>query len=121
MPWSREALEPRREVTRDVHVLGGDGERLTVERLQRVAVEAPRRADQLRGVDNVRRADLGDVHLDVRVRAHDVPGCPCVVEVDVREEQMPDLREIDAALELGETRGGPAVEECRPLRRLDAI
>ena len=58
--------------------------------------------------------------------AHD---CACgsrVVEVDVREEQVPDVAELDAALaqpflQPGERRRRAAVEKERAVRRLEQV
>ena len=43
------------------------------------------------GIDEVRRADLRDVHLQARVLAHEHARGAGVVEVDVREEQVADV------------------------------
>src|SRR5829696_8775580 len=74
----------------------------------------------------MRRADRGDVHLDVRVLADDRSGRPRVVEVDVGEQQVPNVTELDALLaqtghERGERRGGPAVEHRGTAVRLDEV
>ena len=86
-----EGLESRRGVPDGLDVLLRHGQRLTVERFQLVAVEPSRGVDQARGIDDVRRADLGDVYADLRVLAHDVPDRAGVIEVDVREQHMSDL------------------------------
>ena len=46
----------------------------------------------------MRRADLGDVHLEPRVLADEHACGARVVEVDVREEQVPDVGELEPAL-----------------------
>ena len=46
----------------------------------------------------MRCADLGDVHSQPRVLANKRAGCPRVIEMDVGEEQMPDVRELEAKL-----------------------
>ena len=49
-------------------------------------------------VDDVRRADLGDVHAQPGVLADERAGGAGVVEVDVREQQVADVGELEAAL-----------------------
>ena len=46
----------------------------------------------------MRCADPGDVHLQRRVLAHEHSGCACMVEVDVRQKQMPDISKLEPAL-----------------------
>ena len=58
--------------------------------------------------------------------ADERPGGAGVVEVDVREQQMPDLAELEPALRearLQRRYAGrrPAVEERRPVVRLDEV
>ena len=63
MSGRREALETEDAVADDVDVRLGHRRELAPELVERVAVEAPRAGVELRRVDEVRRADLGDVHL----------------------------------------------------------
>ena len=39
----------------------------------------------------MRRTDRRDVHLQVRMRAHERPRCARMVEMDMAEQKMPDL------------------------------
>ena len=43
-----------------------------------------------------RRASLVDEYLHRGVLADHRPGCACVIEMDVREQQLPDIGEPDA-------------------------
>ena len=45
-------------------------------------------------VDEVRRADLGDVHLQRRMLAHEHAGCARVVEMDVAEQEVADVGQL---------------------------
>jgi hypothetical protein len=74
----------------------------------------------------VRRADLGDVDLKRRVLADEYAGRAGMVEVDVREEQVPEVAQLEPAL--GETglegvdrRRGPAVVQCEPVVGVDEV
>ena len=62
---------------------------------RRAGARSPRAA---RRVDEVRRADLRDVNLQRRVLAHERARGAGMVEVDVREEQVPDVAELEASL-----------------------
>ena len=65
-----------------------------------------------RRVDQVRRADRGDVHLDRGVRPDDRAGRARVVEVDVREEDVAEVLEAETAL--GERRPSVRQRAGRP-------
>jgi len=74
----------------------------------------------------VRRADGGDVHRQLRVFPHENAGGACVVEVDVREEQVPEVAQLETALgqarlQLVDAGGGPAVEQRGPVFGLDEV
>ncbi len=71
---------------------------LAPERVELVAVEAARAALEPGGIDQVRRADLRDVHLKARVLAHKGSCRARVVEVDVREQEVAHVGEGQAAL-----------------------
>ena len=91
-----------------------------------VAVQPPGAGFQPAWVDEVRSADLRDVYLKARVLANERARGPCVVEVDVREEQVPDVGELEATLgkprlQRRFARRRPAVEERRPLLCLDDV
>src|SRR5437764_8927869 len=90
----RERFEPRRDVPDHLDVLLRHGPRLAVEPVQIVAVQAPRRRDESRRIDDVRRAGLRDVHADLRVLRDDVTGRAGVIEVDVRQQQVAHRTEV---------------------------
>ena len=69
----------------------------------------------------MRRADVGNVHDDLRVLADDVTSGTRVVEVDVREQQVPDVVQVDGVAQTLEARRGAAVEERRPFRGVDLV
>ena len=74
----------------------------------------------------MRRADLGDVHLQAGVLADEHAGGAGMVEVDVREQQVPHVLQLEPALgearlQLGDADRGPAVEERRPIRGLEQV
>jgi hypothetical protein len=90
------------------------GRELAPEAVEVVAVEPPRAALEPRGIDEVRCADLGDVHLQARVLTHEPARGACVVEVDVREQQVPQVLQLEPALgqpdlEFGDAAGRPTV------------
>src|SRR5262245_9491369 len=122
----REALEPDHLRPDDVDVGLGHGHDLAPEPLEVRPVQPARARDQLPRVDEVRRADPGGVNLGVGVLAHEHAGRARVIEVDVREQQMTDVFQGEAALgqplpkRLG-TRRRPAVEERRALGRVEQI
>ena len=63
-----------------------------------VAVQPSRAPFEALWVDQVRRADLGHVHLE-RGMFPDEHACrPGVVEMDVAEQQMADVGELQAVL-----------------------
>src|SRR3954463_11409879 len=89
-----EGLDARRRVPDHLDARLRHGQRLVVQRFEVVAVEAPGGRDQTGRVDDMRRADLRDVDADVRVLPEEVPRGAGVVEVDVRQEQVPDRAEV---------------------------
>ena len=102
------------------------GREFSPERVEEVAVEPPRRALEARGVDEMGSTDLGDPNGQLRVLADERPGRTCMVEMDVREQQVADVVECDAAC--GEPaskrlvgRGRAAVEERRAVVGLDEV
>ena len=94
---SRKAVEPDDPVADDVHVPLGDRRELAPEVVERVAVEPPGAGLELRGVDEVRRADLGHVHLQRRMLAHEHSRGPRMVEVDVGEKKVAKVGQGEAA------------------------
>ena len=125
-PGAGEALEPEDVVADDGDVVLRDGDELAPEAVEAVAVEPAGARLEPRGVDEVRCADLRDVHLQRRVLAHERAGGAGVVEVDVREEQMADVAELEAALrepglQRRDARRRPAVVEREAVVGLDDV
>ena len=82
----------------------------------------PRRVTGLQ----VRRTDLGNPDVQPGVLAHEHAGRARVVEVDVREEQVPEVAQLETALgqarlQLVDAGGGPAVEQRGPVVGLDEV
>jgi hypothetical protein len=73
-----------------------DRRQLAPEVVERVAVEASRAALEPGGIDEVRRADFGDVDLQCWVFPDEDAGGARVIEVDVAQEQVADVREGEA-------------------------
>ena len=126
VPGSRPRLEAEHLSPDDVDVLRRDGDELAPEPVEVVAVQTPRAALEPTRVDEVRRADLGDVHLEAWVLAHEHSSGTGVVEVDVREQQVPDVGELEpllreAGLQLGDAGRGAAVLEREPVLGLQEI
>lgn len=126
MTRAREAREPEHVVADDRDVLLRNREQAAPQPIERIPVETACAHLEPGGVDDVWRAELGDVHTDVRLLADDPSDSTCVVEVNVREEDMSDVGERQAAL--GESsskhrqRGKrPAVEEGEPVVGLDEV
>jgi hypothetical protein len=116
VPGRREAIEAEDVFADDVHVLLRYRREFAPERVERVAVQPSRASFEALGRDQVRCPDLRDVHLERRVLADEYAGGARVVEVDVAEQQMVNIRELDAllgeaALEGGDPRRGAAGEE----------
>ncbi len=73
----------------------------------------------------MRCANLGDVHLQPRVLADEDARGAGVVEMDVRQEEVPQVAQLEPAfaqpgLERADARGRAAVEQRRAVFRLDA-
>src|SRR5919201_5002625 len=121
-----EALEPDHLRSGRVDVRLRHRRQLTPELVERVAVEPPGAPLQAGRIDEMWGADLRDVHLQPRVLAHEHAGRARVVEVDVREQQVAQVGELEAALPQAffqprHAGGGAAVEERRPIRRLEQV
>ena len=123
---ARKGREPERLVADDVDVLGRDWRELAPEPVEVVAVEPPRAALEPARVDEVRRADLGDVHLQPGVLADEHAGCARMVEMDVREQQVAHVGELEAALgeprlQLGHARRRPAILQRGPVVGVEEV
>ena len=101
-PGAREALEPEDVVADDPDALGRNGNELAPEPVERVAVQPPGAHLEPARVGQVGCAHGRHVHLERGVLADDRAGRARVVEVDVGEEQMPDVTELEPSL--GEAR-----------------
>ena len=126
MPRRREAREADHLGADDVHVLRRHRRELAPEVVERVAVEAPRASLEPLRLDQVRRADLRHVHLERRVLADEHAGRARMVEVDVAQQQMPDVGELQAArgearLQRIDGRRRAAVEEGRAVRAVEHV
>src|SRR5439155_22327611 len=121
-----EAFESENAISDDVDVALGDGLELSPERLERVAVQAACAGLETAWVDEVWRADLRHVHLQVRMPPHEGPRRAGVIEMDVREQDVADIAErrsafTQSALEVSEARSRAAVEEGGAVLRLQEV
>ena len=94
---------------------------LAPERVHAVAVEPRGGTDQPRGIDQVRRADGMHEDLHVRLLAHDRPGAAGVIEMDVGDEDLGQLRgvesrRLDPGIERGESRGRSGLDQGQLVR-----
>ena len=81
---------------------------------------------KLNRLRTMRGAELGDMDLELRVLAHEHARGAGVVEVDVAEEQVAQVRELEAVLlepsfERRDAARGPAVEEREPVVGLEEV
>ncbi len=123
---SRKTFEPHDPVAHDVDVRLGDRREFAPQLVERVAVEPPGAGVELRGIHEVRRADRGYVDLQRRMLTDEDTRGTGVVEVDVREEEVPDVGQLqtvpgEAILQGGDAGRRPAVEERRPIVRLQQV
>src|SRR5207248_2512860 len=91
-----------------------------------VAVEPAGALFEPAGVDEMRRPDRRDVHLQLRMLPYEHPRCAGVVEVDVRKQQVRYVVQLEPAvaqmpLQHRHASGGPAVEERRSLPCLQQV
>ena len=84
VPGRRETLEPHDDVADDVDILRRHRRQLAPESVEGIAVEPASACLELRRIDDVRRAHLGDVHLQRRVLPDEHTRGSRMVEVDVR-------------------------------------
>jgi len=74
------------------------GRELAPQRVEGVAVEPACAAFQSLGLDQMRCADLGDVHLQLGMLAHEHAGGACMIEMNVCEQERRQVGEPDASL-----------------------
>ena len=126
MSGRRKAREADDGVADRADIAGRDGGELAPELVERVSVEpAGARLEPL-GIDEVRETELGDVHRQPWVFAHQDACRARVVEVDVRKQQVADIAEVEPAraervAKRGNARRGAAVEEGEAVVRLDEV
>src|SRR4051794_29691653 len=94
----REALPAEHVAGCDAHVLLGNGCELAPQRVERLAVEPPRRAFEPRRVDEVRGTYLGDPDRKPWVAPHERLRGARVIEVNVREQQVADVLDAEAVV-----------------------
>ena len=116
VPRRRKGLEVEHPVPHDLHVLGRDGQERAPETVEVLAVQAAGAALEPLRLDQVRRTDLADVHDEAGVLPDEAARSPCMVEVDVREDEMtqvPDLEPVlrQAGAERLQAARGPAVHQ----------
>jgi hypothetical protein len=80
----------------DHDVLFGDCGNLAPQLVHAIAVESCRARQQLRRIGEMRRSPLVHHDLDVRVPSNDRSGGPCVIQMDVRQQQMRDATQLQA-------------------------
>jgi hypothetical protein len=126
MSGSGEGLEPRDGPFGDPDVRRRDGGELTPELVEGLAVQPAGTRFEPRRIDDVRRADLGDVDDEIGVSPDEYACCARVIEMDVRQQQVTNVGQREASL--GEPRlealdrgGRAAVEQCRAVLRLDDV
>ena len=101
-----------------MHVFLRHGRELAPELVEGVAVEPARARLEPGRVDEMGGPDPRDVHLQRRVLAHEHSGSARMIEVDVRQEQMPDVSKLEPAcaqsgFQLLRRTTRPTVEEGR--------
>ena len=126
VPRGREAVQAEHSVPGDPDVRLGHGRQLPPERVEEVAVQPPRASFEARRLDEMRRPHIRHVHLQPWVLADEDAGGAGVVEMDVRQEHVPNVRELEPTLPKSVLQpvGGrrrPAVEERRAVLRVENV
>ena len=98
VPRRREGLVVEHPVAHDAYVLGRDGQERAPEAVEVLAVEPARAPFEPFGLDQVRRADLADVHEQAGVLTDERARRPGMVEVDVGEDEMAQLPDLEPVL-----------------------
>ena len=124
--WAREAVEVDDARSGNADVLLGNRHERPPQPLELIQEDPPSAAFQPARVDEVRRADLGDVHGQSRVLPHEHPRGARVIEVDVRQKEMAQIGRGDAVLpETGpegvDRRRRAAVEQRRPVGGVEQV
>src|SRR4051812_28109757 len=126
VPRAGEGREAERLLAHRMDVRLWHRRELAPEPVEVVAVESTRASLETAGVDQVRRADLRDVHLQLGVLADEHARGACMVEVDVGEQQVADVREreptlCEARLQRGDAGRRPAIVQREPVTRLQQV
>ena len=126
MARGREAVESQDGAPDNVDVGRGNRGELTEQRVEAHAVEPSCTRLELRGIDEVRSADLGDVDLEPGMLAHEHACGSRVIEVNVREQEVTNVGQVEASLgeprlEERDARARATVEEGRPVRSLEQV
>ena len=98
MARRREALESHDPLSGDADVVLRHRRELAPQRVEGVAIEPPRASLEPGGIDEVRCADLRHPDRQPGMLADEHSRRARVVEVDVREEQMPDVLQLVSPL-----------------------
>jgi len=119
---SREAFQPHNSLAYDLDVLGRYGPHRSPEQIEHVAVEPPCAPLEPLGADEVRCASLGDVHTQARIGRNECSASAGVIEVDVRDEQVPELSDRDTqsarrASSVERVVAGPGSTSAKPSSR----
>jgi hypothetical protein len=121
----RPGLEPENAFADDGDVLLRDRRELPPQAVELVAVQPACASFEPARIHEMRRTDCAYVYAQVRVAPDERPGGTCVIEVDVRDDQVPQVLEREsvlakARLERIDAGRGAAVHE-RGLRRLKQV
>ena len=98
VPRRREGLVLEHPLAHDPHVLGRDGQQWAPEAVEVLAVEAAGAALEPLGLDQVGSADLADVHDEAGVLLDERSRRPCMVEVDMGEDEMAQIPDLEPVL-----------------------
>ena len=98
MPRRREALEAEHVRADDPDVLLGNGSKFSPQRVESVSIETPGACFEPAWIDQMRRAYLGDVDLQLGMLTDEHPGRTGVVEMDVGEQKVAQVLELQPTL-----------------------
>ena len=129
VPWRGKDSNPRNRQTPrwlpNSNTLCRNRYDVSPQAIMRLAERPPGAGDEALGIGHMRRAIGVNMHLEVREAGNEVAGPTRMIEVYVREQDVPDVGESDAqfgqaVLEAVERRGGARVYDCR-LGTIDPI
>jgi hypothetical protein len=118
VPGGRPHLEVEHAVADDPDRLLGNRNELAPQAVEIGTVEPAGAALEPARVEEVRRPDLAHVDRQLPVLPRERPRSAGVIEVDVREKEVPQVAEAEPVarqrgLERGQTRARPTVDERR--------